>query len=76
LPLVVRVAALQFMLDEGKDLDWFSSTEICVLSIVAAIGFLSFLIWGHAVRTAIPPFSDTALDRFFECGKEKRQQRS
>src|SRR5579883_2884572 len=43
--LVVWVAALQIMLDEGKDLDWFSSTEIRVLAIVAVIGFLSFLIW-------------------------------
>jgi DHA2 family multidrug resistance protein len=43
--LIVWVAALQIMLDEGKDLDWFSSTEICVLAVVAVIGFLSFLIW-------------------------------
>src|SRR6202162_5629020 len=43
--LIVWVAALQIMLDEGKDLDWFSSTEICVLAITAVIGFLSFLIW-------------------------------
>jgi MFS transporter, DHA2 family, multidrug resistance protein len=35
--LIVWVAALQIMLDEGKDLDWFSSTEICVLAVVAAI---------------------------------------
>jgi len=43
--LVIWVAALQIMLDEGKDLDWFSSTEIRVLAITAVIGFLSFLIW-------------------------------
>ena len=43
--LVVWVAALQIMLDEGKDLDWFSSEEICVLAVIAVIGFLSFLIW-------------------------------
>ncbi len=43
--LVIWVAALQIMLDQGKDLDWFSSTEIRVLAIVAVIGFLSFLIW-------------------------------
>ncbi len=33
------------MLDEGKDLDWFASEEICVLAIIACIGFLSFCIW-------------------------------
>src|ERR1700680_4721749 len=43
--LVIWVAALQIMLDEGKDLDWFSSIEIRVLAITAVIGFISFLIW-------------------------------
>ncbi len=43
--LVIWVAALQIMLDEGKDLDWFSSEEIRVLAIVAVIGFFAFLIW-------------------------------
>ncbi len=43
--LVIWVAALQIMLDEGKDLDWFSSDKIIVLAIVAVIGFLAFLIW-------------------------------
>lgn len=43
--LVIWVAALQIMLDEGKDLDWFASDEIRVLAAVAAIGFFAFLIW-------------------------------
>src|SRR4029078_12823359 len=43
--LIVWVGALQVMLDQGKDLDWFSSTEIVVLAIVTAIGFAAFLIW-------------------------------
>jgi DHA2 family multidrug resistance protein len=43
--LVVWVAALQIMLDEGKDLDWFSSDEIRILAVVAAVGFAAFLIW-------------------------------
>jgi len=43
--LVVWVASLQIMLDEGKDQDWFASTEIVTLAIVAAIGFAAFLIW-------------------------------
>lgn len=43
--LVVWVAALQLMLDEGKDLDWFASNKIVVLSIIAAIGFVAFIIW-------------------------------
>jgi DHA2 family multidrug resistance protein len=43
--LIIWVAALQIMLDEGKDKDWFSSMEIRVLAITAVIGFLAFLIW-------------------------------
>ncbi|MDR3416419.1 MAG: DHA2 family efflux MFS transporter permease subunit [Nevskia sp.] len=43
--LVIWVAALQIMLDQGKDLDWFSSREICVLAVVAVIGFCAFMIW-------------------------------
>ena len=30
--LIVWVGALQVMLDQGKDQDWFSSTEIVVLA--------------------------------------------
>ena len=36
---------MQIMLDKGKDLDWFDSPFIVALAIVAAIGFVSFLIW-------------------------------
>jgi len=43
--LIVWVGALQIMLDEGKDLDWFSSPVIVGLAIVAVIGFAAFLIW-------------------------------
>ena len=43
--LVVWVGSLQLMLDEGKNLDWFSSQEIVALAIVATIGFAAFIIW-------------------------------
>ena len=43
--LVVWVGALQILLDEGRNQDWFNSPEICGLGAVAAIGFLAFLIW-------------------------------
>lgn len=43
--LVIWVAALQIMLDEGKDLDWFASTEIRALAATAIVGFLAFVIW-------------------------------
>ncbi|MFJ3047746.1 DHA2 family efflux MFS transporter permease subunit [Herbaspirillum chlorophenolicum] len=43
--MVVWVAALQFMLDEGKEKDWFASTEIVLLAVVAVVFFVAFLIW-------------------------------
>lgn len=43
--LVIWVAALQLVLDEGKNLDWFASTQIIGLSVVAAVAFAAFLIW-------------------------------
>jgi MFS transporter, DHA2 family, multidrug resistance protein len=43
--LILWVGSLQIMLDKGKELDWFASTTIVGLAIVAAIGFAAFLIW-------------------------------
>jgi DHA2 family multidrug resistance protein len=43
--LVIWIAAMQVMLDKGKELDWFASTQIVVLSIVAVVGFVFFVIW-------------------------------
>jgi len=43
--LVVWVGALQIMLDLGKDADWFHSSFIVVMGLVAVIGFIIFLIW-------------------------------
>jgi DHA2 family multidrug resistance protein len=43
--LMVWVGALQVVLDTGKDADWFSSTAIVVECLVAAVGFIAWLIW-------------------------------
>jgi DHA2 family multidrug resistance protein len=43
--LVVWVGALQLMLDKGKELDWFASTEILTLGLVALIAFAIFVVW-------------------------------
>jgi DHA2 family multidrug resistance protein len=43
--MIVWIAALQIMLDQGEDLDWFNSPFIVGLLITAVIGFLAFLIW-------------------------------
>jgi DHA2 family multidrug resistance protein len=51
--LIVWVGALQIMLDEGKELDWFASPTIVSLAIVAVIGFAAFLIWELTERHPI-----------------------
>lgn len=43
--LILTVGAFQVMLDKGKDDDWFNSPLICALAVIAAIGFVFFLIW-------------------------------
>ena len=43
--LVVGVGALQVLLDLGNDEDWFNSTKIVVLAIVAVIALAVFFIW-------------------------------
>ncbi|MDQ7955379.1 MAG: DHA2 family efflux MFS transporter permease subunit, partial [Pseudomonadota bacterium] len=43
--LVLWVGALQLMLDKGKELDWFHSTQIVVLAVLAVVGFAFFLVW-------------------------------
>jgi DHA2 family multidrug resistance protein len=43
--IVIWVGALQILLDKGKDLDWFGSTQIWILAIAAVVGFVLFLVW-------------------------------
>jgi DHA2 family multidrug resistance protein len=43
--LVIWVGCLQVMLDKGKELDWFHSTLIDSLAVIAIVGFVLFLVW-------------------------------
>jgi DHA2 family multidrug resistance protein len=43
--LILFVGAMQIMIDKGKELDWFSSTQIVTLAVVASVSFLFFLAW-------------------------------
>ncbi|SAK70372.1 EmrB/QacA family drug resistance transporter [Caballeronia catudaia] len=56
--LVVWVGSLQIMLDKGKDLDWFNSTTIVVLALIAVISFAFFIVWE---LTAEHPVVDLSL---------------
>jgi DHA2 family multidrug resistance protein len=56
--LVIWVASLQIMLDKGKDLDWFNSTTIVVLTLIAVIALAFFIVWE---LTAEHPVVDLSL---------------
>ncbi len=43
--LFIWVGSLQLMLDKGKELDWFNSSTIVVLGVVALVSFIVFLVW-------------------------------
>jgi MFS transporter, DHA2 family, multidrug resistance protein len=43
--LAVGVGSLQVMLDKGGELDWFNSTTIVSLAVVAALALSIFVVW-------------------------------
>ena len=43
--LVVWVGAMQIMLDIGKENDWFHSSLVTSLAVIAAVGFAFFIAW-------------------------------
>src|SRR5690606_5181857 len=51
--LVLGVGALQILLDLGNDEDWFNSSKIVVLAIVAAVSLTVFLVWELTDRDPI-----------------------
>jgi len=51
--LIVWVGALQILLDEGRNNDWFASEEIRILAAVAAVGFVAFMIWELTEKSPI-----------------------
>ncbi|MBS1182942.1 MAG: emrB [Proteobacteria bacterium] len=59
--LVLWVGALQIMLDEGRNHDWFAATEIKVLAVVAVVGFLAFVIYE---LTEAQPIVDLRIFRY------------
>jgi DHA2 family multidrug resistance protein len=66
--LSVAIASFQVMLDRGQLKDWFSSAEIWIEAIVAAVAFYWFVI--HMLTTAGQRFVSPALfkDRNFLTG--------
>ncbi len=58
--LVAWVGCLQVMLDIGKDADWFASPAVVVLTLVAVVAFVGWLIWE---LTESQPMVDLSLFR-------------
>lgn len=65
--LSVGVGCLQIMLDKGKDLDWFNSNVIIILTIISAISLAYFAIWTYFQKYPIVDFS-FFKDRNFALG--------
>jgi MFS transporter, DHA2 family, multidrug resistance protein len=55
--LSVGIIALQVMLDRGKDLDWFESNTIIILTIGSIISLLYFVIINYYQKHRIIDFS-------------------
>ena len=62
--LLIWVGALQMVLDTGKTADWFSSPLIVVGSLVAAIGFVAWVIWELTERYPIVDLSLLRIPSF------------
>ncbi len=43
--LAIGIAALQYVLDQGQQKDWFTDTSIVVCAIAAVLGLVLFVIW-------------------------------
>lgn len=56
--LSLAIGSLQLMLDRGQSLDWFSSTEIILETLVAVVCFYMFVV--H-MMTAKEPFLEPGL---------------
>jgi DHA2 family multidrug resistance protein len=70
--LSIAIGSFQMMLDRGEQLDWFSSTEIWVEAVLAALAFYLFVVQTFTVKIAggKQPFIDPAIfkDRNFTVG--------
>jgi DHA2 family multidrug resistance protein len=65
--LSVAIGSFQMMLDRGEQIDWFSSTEIVIEAVLAALAFYLFIV---QTFTAKAPFIDPHIfqDRNFNLG--------
>ena len=50
--LSIAIGSFQMMLDRGEQLDWFSSTEIWIEAVLAALAFYLFIVQTFTDRRA------------------------
>ncbi|HJT88936.1 MAG TPA: DHA2 family efflux MFS transporter permease subunit [Bryobacteraceae bacterium] len=55
--LATGIAALQIMLDKGQEDDWFGSSFIVIMAVIAVAGLVGFVIWELRTRDPIVHFS-------------------
>lgn len=55
--LSLGVGALQVFLDRGNDADWFESTEIILLALVASVSLILFISWNLYADYPVIEFS-------------------
>ncbi len=55
--LVVGVGCLQMVLDRGKELDWFNSTEVVIMAIIAVVALTYLVIWELAEKHPVVDLS-------------------
>lgn len=65
--LVLGVGALQLMLDQGRELDWFNSPKIIALTVISIICLIALVLWSITEKS---PIIDMSLfsDRNFVIG--------
>jgi DHA2 family multidrug resistance protein len=58
--MAIAIGALQYVLEEGTNADWFDSTKIVVATYVSAVAFVAFII---RELTAVAPAVDLRMFR-------------
>ena len=65
--LILWIGALQLMLDLGHEHDWFSSSFIGILSVIAVVGLIFFTIWELTERHPIVDIRIFRYRGFYLC---------
>lgn len=62
--LIVGIGSLQILLDKGNELDWFNSSFIVALGVLAILGMATFIVWELAEAAPLVDLSLFAQRNF------------